>query len=226
MSINVLYVEDEPALAQIVSESLQTRGYDVEVATDGQSAFDTFKQGAFDICVLDIMLPKMDGYQLAALIKEIDPIIPIIFLTAKTQTKDVIKGFEVGGRDYLRKAFSMEELIVRINNLIQSSPIQKENVDRFDLGKWTFYPSKYEIIYNDSSMDLSERESRVLHLLCQHMNSTCPRKEILMNVWGDDSFYHSRNLDVYINKLRKRFKEDYSIEIMTLKGVGYVFKVK
>ena len=226
MNIKVLYVEDEPSLAQIVSESLESRGYDVVVAQDGKSAYDLFNKDHFDICVLDIMLPFMDGYSLAQKIIEDKPNMPIIFLTAKTQTKDVLKGFEVGGRDYLRKPFSMEELIARINNLIKTSSSASSSTEKYKLSDWTFYPERYEMIKNNTTHELSERESRVLHMLCKYLNTTCHRKDILINVWGDDSFYHSRNLDVYINKLRKFFKEDDGIDIMTLKGVGYVFKVK
>ena len=226
MNITVLYVEDEPSLAQIVSESLESRGYDVVVAQDGESAYHLFGRNEYDVCVLDIMLPLMDGYTLAQKIIEDKPNIPIIFLTAKTQTKDVLKGFEVGGRDYLRKPFSMEELIVRINNLLKTSDSTPSSAKEYQLSDWTFYPERYEMIKNDTTHELSERESRVLHMLCKHLNATCHRKDILIDVWGDDSFYHSRNLDVYINKLRKLFKEDDGIDIMTLKGVGYVFKAK
>ena len=225
MNVRVLYVEDEPSLAQIVSESLVSRGYDVTVATDGKSALEIYQNDAFDICVLDIMLPKMNGYELAEKISETSPNIPIIFLSAKTQTKDVLKGFEVGGRDYLKKPFSMEELIARINNLLQLVPSQKPSSDQYSFGQWMFYPERYELAHKDQVNTLSERESRILHLLCENINTTCYRKEILLSVWGDDSFYNSRNLDVYINKLRKLFRSDQTIDLMTVKGVGYVFKV-
>ncbi|MEE9372894.1 MAG: response regulator transcription factor [Saprospiraceae bacterium] len=226
MITKVLYVEDEPSLAQIVSESLVSRGFDVKVATDGLLALDIILKETFDICVLDIMLPNIDGYSLAEKIVEKHPHTPIIFLTAKTQPRDVIKGFDSGGRDYLRKPFSMEELIVRIKNLLSHSSPQPTEPRQYQLGSWIYYPSSYELSRNSITHPLSERESRILHMLCKHSNDTCSRKDILMEIWGDDSFYNSRNLDVYINKLRKLFSTEKSIEIMTLKGVGYIFKIR
>ena len=229
--IRLLYVEDEPALSRIVSESLQSRGFEVTTVDNGQTAIDTFQKDKFDIGVLDIMLPKVDGYTVAKELRKEDPNFPIIFLTAKTQTKDVLQGFDLGGRDYIRKPFSMEELIVRIHNIIEHDQSNGQNynnkaqVERFEFGAYTFDPNRYELTFQEQVITLSEREASLLHILCLHMNQTCDRKEVLMKIWKDDSYYNSRNLDVYINKLRKLLARDSTVEIVTLKGVGYVFKV-
>lgn len=226
MSIKVLYVEDEPFLARIVKESLESRDFAVHLVNDGKAAVNVFEEVKPDICVLDVMLPHRDGFSLAGDIRQRNPNIPIIFLTAKNQTEDVIKGFESGGNDYLRKPFSMEELIVRINNLMALSRKTSSVVaDHIRLGQFVFHPSRYELQRGDQVRKLSHREATLLQLLAAHQNKIVNRKEILLQLWGDDSFFNSRNLDVYITKLRDYLKEDATLEIMTIKGVGYHFRV-
>lgn len=226
MSIKVLYVEDEPFLARIVKESLESRDFAVHLVNDGKAAVNVFEEVKPDICVLDVMLPHRDGFTLAGDIRQRNPNIPIIFLTAKNQTEDVIKGFESGGNDYLRKPFSMEELIVRINNLMALSRKTSSVVaDHIRLGQFVFHPSRYELQRGDQVRKLSHREATLLQLLAAHQNKIVNRKEILLQLWGDDSFFNSRNLDVYITKLRDYLKEDATLEIMTIKGVGYHFRV-
>ncbi|MBX2915199.1 MAG: response regulator transcription factor [Cyclobacteriaceae bacterium] len=224
--VKILYVEDEPFLGRIVKESLEVRDFEVRMVADGKlvsSVFDEFKP---DICVLDIMLPNKDGYAIAQDIRKSSAATPIIFVTAKTQTEDLLKGFEVGGNDYLRKPFSMEELIVRVNNLLQltqklaASP--KENIA---LGEYEFVPQRYELRRKGNVKKLSHREAMLLQILAEHQNNNIDRKTMLLRVWGDDSFFNSRNLDVYITKLRDYLREDSSIEIITIKGVGYHFVV-
>lgn len=225
--IKILYVEDEPFLGRIVKESLESREFDVVMITDGDEAIDAFKKEQPDICILDIMLPTKDGYTIAKEIRQIAPAIPIIFVTAKTQTEDLLKGFEVGGNDYIRKPFSMEELIVRINNLLQITQHQKNGSsnDAITIGSYQFIPMRFELRYKDSIKKLSHRESTLLQTLAENKNATILRKDILLKLWGDDSFFNSRNLDVYITKLRDYLKEDSSIEIITIKGIGYHFAV-
>lgn len=226
MSTKVLYVEDEPFLARIVKESLESRDFAVHLVNDGKAAVNVFEEVKPDICVLDVMLPHRDGFTLAGDIRQRNPNIPIIFLTAKNQTEDVIKGFESGGNDYLRKPFSMEELIVRINNLMALSRKTSSVVaDHIRLGQFVFHPSRYELQRGDQVRKLSHREATLLQLLAAHQNKIVNRKEILLQLWGDDSFFNSRNLDVYITKLRDYLKEDATLEIMTIKGVGYHFRV-
>ncbi len=226
MKTKILYVEDEPFLGKIVKESLESRQFDVRMVADGKEVMSAFMEMKPNIAVLDVMLPGKDGYTLAKEIRQIDPNLPIIFVTAKTQTEDLIKGFEVGGNDYLRKPFSMEELIVRVNNLLQLTQKQqaspKENIA---IGKFEFAPQRYELRKGDSLRKLSHREAILLQILAENQNNNIDRKTILMRVWGDDSFFNSRNLDVYITKLRDYLKEDAAIEIITIKGIGYRFVV-
>ena len=222
--IKILYVEDEPFLGRIVKESLESRDYEVNMVADGKDAMNAFKLINPDICVLDIMLPNKDGYTIAQNVRQLNPAIPIIFVTAKTRNEDVIKGFEVGGNDYLRKPFSMEELIVRVNNLLNLSKRNNSSAaESVTLGKFEFIPNRYELKNENTSRKLSHREAILLQILCENRNNTVSRKDILMRVWGDDSFFNSRNLDVYITKLRDYLKEDPAVEIITIKGVGYHF---
>lgn len=224
--VKILYVENEPFLGRIVKESLEVRDFNVRMVSDGKLVLATFNEVNPDICVLDIMLPNVDGYSLAKEIRKQNPSVPIIFVTAKTQTEDLLKGFEMGGNDYLRKPFSMEELIVRINNLLQltnkATTSTKESVR---LGKFEFIPNRYELKINSHVRKLSAREAVLLQILAENQNATIARKDLLLKVWGDDSFFNSRNMDVYITKLRDYLKEDPSIEIITIKGVGYHFAV-
>jgi len=224
--LKIFYVEDEPFLAKIVKETLETKGYEVTLVTDGASASEVFLSDSYDICVLDVMLPNKNGFDVAKDIRKINVAIPILFLTAKDQTMDLLKGFEVGGNDYIRKPFSMEELIVRIENLVKMADLKSVGSanEAIKVGqKFTFYPKRLTLSYDDEEKILSHRESQILELMCSNMNQVTERKNILMKVWGDDSFYNSRNLDVYITKLRGHFKIDPTVKITTLKGVGYQF---
>lgn len=224
--IKVLYVEDEPFLGKIVKESLESRLFEVMMIADGAKVIDAFQAFQPDIAVLDIMLPNVDGYTLSESLRRLSPTLPIIFLTAKTQTDDVLRGFQAGGNDYVRKPFSMEELIVRIQNLLAMSRSTPSVFDPFTIGKFQFTPQKYELKNGDIVKKLSARETDLLKILCEHRNFTVERKEVLMKIWGDDSFFNSRNLDVYVTKLRDYLKDDPSVQIMTVKGVGYFFTVE
>ena len=221
----VLYVEDELFLGKIVKESLESRGFEVIMEGDGAKATDLFKKSKPDICVLDIMLPNKDGFAIADEIRELDEEVPIIFLTAKTQTEDVVKGFSLGGNDYIRKPFSMEELIVRIQNLLKTKPgeTQKISGGTATIGKYTFQLNRQTLTIGKEERKLSFRESELLKLLYENRSSIIDRKDILNLLWGNDSFFNSRNLDVYITKLRSYLKEDPTLEIITIKGVGYRF---
>jgi DNA-binding response OmpR family regulator len=223
----VFYVEDELFLARIVKESLESREFEVIMEHDGGKAIDVFKRSRPDICVLDVMLPNKDGFEIADEIREINESIPIIFLTAKTQTEDVVKGFTLGGNDYIRKPFSMEELIVRIQNLLRlgndgSKKITSESVK---LGKYNFQINRQVLSNDKGPRKLSFRESELLKLLYESRDKVIDRKDILNLLWGNDSFFNSRNLDVYITKLRSYLKDDPSLEIITIKGIGYRFVV-
>ena len=225
----ILYVEDEPFLGKIVKESLESRAFEVLMVTDGARVMTALGQFKPDICVLDVMLPHRDGFSIASEIRLHHPALPILFLTAKDQTEDVLKGFAAGGNDYVRKPFSMEELIVRVNNLVALSKGKKAAAQNPNagtaIGQYEFFPLKYELRYTPAgtSRKLSAREADLLNILIAHRNFTVARKEILLQVWGDDNFFNSRNLDVYITKLRDYLRQDPAIEIITIKGVGYHF---
>ncbi|HTE10486.1 MAG TPA: response regulator transcription factor [Chitinophagaceae bacterium] len=228
MSITILYVEDEVFLGKIVKESLQSRGFSVYMETDGAKAFDAFKKIQPQVCVLDVMLPNKDGFEIAEEIRTVNTQVPILFLTAKTQTGDVVKGFTLGGNDYIRKPFSMEELIVRIENVLrkkEGKPIAV-SADTVQLGKYQFYTNRQLLVKDAAEKKLSYRESELLKILYENREGIIDRKNILNLLWGNDSFFNSRNLDVYINKIRSYLKEDDNLEILTIKGIGYRFVIE
>lgn len=226
--IKILYVEDEPFLGKIVKESLESRAFEVRLVADGRevlAAFEAFRPAA---CVLDVMLPHVDGFALGREIRLRAPETPIIFLTAKNQTEDVLRGFESGGNDYVRKPFSMEELIARIFNLLKMSQLDKPidatapaGSSTVAIGQFVFSPKHQSLKLGEMARQLSYRESQLLDILVSRRNLPVPRKEILERIWGNDSFFNSRNLDVYIAKLREYLREDANVSILTLKGVGY-----
>ena len=225
--VKVLYVEDELFLAKIVKESLESRGFEVLMESDGSKVLTSYRMGKPDICVLDIMLPNKDGFELAEEIRNLDKEIPILFLTAKTQTEDLVKGFTLGGNDYIRKPFSMEELIVRINNALRNKVESSSKTDGNGLaiGKMWFHINRQVLVMDNEERKLSYRECELLRLLVENRERIIDRKEILNLLWGNDSFFNSRNLDVYITKLRAYLRDDPSLEIITIKGVGYRFVV-
>lgn len=225
MSIRILYVEDELSLGKIVKESLQSRGFMVHMESDGAKAFAAFKAVQPDVCILDVMLPNKDGFEIAEEIRAVNMTIPILFLTAKTQTADVVKGFTTGGNDYIRKPFSMEELIVRVENVLRrkEGKLFTVSADSITLGKYRFYTNRQLLASDSEEKKLSYRESELLKILYENRDGIIDRKNILTLLWGNDSFFNSRNLDVYINKIRGYLKEDESLQILTIKGIGYRF---
>ena len=227
MSIKILYVEDELFLGKIVKETLELRGFEVVMESDGAEVIRSFEASSPDICVLDVMLPNRSGFELAEDIRKLNDDIPVIFLTAKTQTEDVVHGFKIGANDYIRKPFSMEELIARIENALR---LKKEDIlvvpgDMINIGKYQFLLNKQTLIIGKEERKLSYRESELLKYLYQNRDKIIDRRELLNHIWGNDSFFNSRNLDVYITKIRGYLKEDDALEIITIKGLGYRFVV-
>jgi len=226
--IRVLFAEDELSLAHIVRESLEERGFNVILCPNGQQALEQFNKHKFDILVLDVMMPVMDGFELARKIRETDKTTPIIFLTAKSQVKDVVSGFEIGANDYLKKPFSVEELIVRIKVLLSPGRllnIQKTNKktfnETFQIGSIIFNPSKNNLQNGLNSWELTSRESDLLYLICQYNHETIPRSALLQKLWGDENFFNARSLDVFISKLRNHLKTDPHVRLITIRSVGY-----
>ena len=225
----ILLIEDETLLGKIVKESLEVRGFDMHLATDGHEGLMMYRQLNPDLIVMDIMMPEMDGISLAKEIRRNDKHIPIIFLTAKSQTTDVVKGFESGGNDYLKKPFSMDELIVRIKELLKRNAISiAPEIQIFQIGKYRFDYNKQSLFKKEEAADekdnfqlLSHREAEILQRLCLRQNQVLERKKVLTDIWGDDNFFNARSMDVFISKLRNYLKEDPEVQIINIRGVGY-----
>jgi len=217
----ILLAEDEPALGQIIKESLETRDFNVLLCENGEKALEIYQTKSPELLVLDVMMPKKDGFTLAKDIRAIDDSIPIIFLTAKSQTQDVVEGFTIGGNDYLKKPFSMEELIVRINNLLNRTNVQKTS-EILQLGDYTFDFPKQTLQFNDdTNVQLTHREAHLLFHLVKNKNNVLDRSLILNKLWGSDDFFNARSMDVFITKLRKKLSKDNSIQILNVRGFGY-----
>ena len=217
----ILLAEDEPALGLIIKESLETRNFNVILCENGEKAYEAYKEAKPELLVLDVMMPKKDGFTLAKEIRMEDDTIPIIFLTAKSQTQDVVEGFTIGGNDYLKKPFSMEELIVRINNLLDRTKMQKTS-EVLKIGDFIFEFPKQTLQYkNDDSIQLTHREAHLLFHLIKNKNEVLERSLILNKLWGNDDFFNARSMDVFITKLRKKIKLDKSIQIVNVRGFGY-----
>ncbi|MGY5847950.1 response regulator transcription factor [Salegentibacter sp. HM20] len=219
--IKVLFAEDEPALAQIVKESLETRNFTVVPARDGNEALLKYRENNPHILVLDVMMPKKDGFTLVKEIRQGDKDIPILFLTAKSQPADVVEGFGVGGNDYLKKPFSMEELIVRIQNLLDRRKLL-ERTKIIEIGEFVFNFPKQTLVHRNGEEELlTHRETHLLYHLCKNKNEVMDRSVILKKLWGNDDFFNARSMDVFISKLRKKLKKDENIQIVNVRGYGY-----
>lgn len=217
----VLFIEDEPALGMIVKDSLAYRGFDVLYATNGVEGLKQFRQHQPDIVVADIMMPDMDGFTMAEHIRRDDPHTPIIFLTARSQTADVVKGFELGGNDYIKKPFSLDELVARINALLRVGASRASIQGTLKIGRYLFDPAKQKLSVDNREVTLSHREAELLRRLYQQRNEVLGRSEVLNELWGDDSFFNGRSLDVFITKLRRYLREDPKIQIINIRGRGY-----
>lgn len=221
MKKKILYVEDDSTLAFLTADNLEQQ-YDVVHFTNGKEAFSAFKTESFDLCVLDVMLPEMDGFELAAAIRGRDVDVPIIFLSAKTLKEDRIKGLRLGADDYLVKPYSMEELTLKIEVFLQRS--QKQAVVKntaCTIGAYTFDPANYSITKDGQSTQLTERESALLKLFIDNKNTILKREKILTDIWGNDDYFLGRSMDVFISRLRKIFKDDESIRIENIPRIGF-----
>ncbi len=220
--IKILLAEDELSLGKIISESLEAKGYEIIYCTDGEDAYKKFKTSNPDILVLDVMMPKKDGFTLAKGIRKENTTVPILFLTAKSQTQDVVKGFHSGGNDYLKKPFSMEELIVRIESLIERNKQQITTIkNKINIGIFTFNPKNQLLFTSNIEYKLTNRESELLYHLYLKKNEILERRFILNKLWGNDDFFNARSMDVFISKLRKKLKIDSQIQIINVRGYGY-----
>lgn len=225
MKYKVLYAEDEATLAEIITDGLRNSGYEVQLASDGQQALELFRSGQPDICVLDIMMPVKDGYTLAEDIRRLNSKVPIIFLSAKSLGDDVVKGFKSGGNDYLKKPFTMGELLVRMEALLtrfgNAASQETPSSNRKTFGNCILNTVSQELITPIAKYRISYKETAILELLLEHRNDLLPRQTALLKIWGDDSYYNARSMDVFMSHLRKMLKDDPDVELMSIRGAGY-----
>jgi two-component system OmpR family response regulator len=219
---NILLAEDDENLGTLLNTYLKNKGFDTELARNGKVAYELFTQHAFDFCILDVMMPEMDGFTLAKEIREIDKKIPILFLTAKSLKEDKLHGFNLGADDYLTKPFSMEELLARITAILRRSSNETPATEtEFLIGSIRFNPELRILYLKEEEKKLTTKENQLLHLLIKNKGQILDRQATLRAIWGDDNYFNGRSMDVYIAKLRKLLKEDASIEIMNVHGKGF-----
>ena len=224
MNNRVLVVEDDKNLGKVLTDYLTSKNYLVQLAEDGEIGFDFFTNNDYDIIILDVMMPKKDGFSLAKDIRKMNKDIPIIFLTAKSHKENIIKAFNLGADDYLTKPFSIEELLLRMDAVLKRTvKIDKiELDDNFIIGSYTFHHNQNLLISSSgTNYKLTTKENDLLKLFCENINSKVDRSLALMKIWGDDSYYNARSMDVYIAKLRKYLREDKKIDLKTIHGFGF-----
>lgn len=224
-TVKLLLAEDDENLGALLREYLNAKGYNTQLFPDGEAAWEGFKKDSFDLCIIDIMMPKMDGYSLAKEIRKVNTTVPFIFLTAKTLKEDVLEGFSIGADDYITKPFSMEELLYRLKAILRRTSSQDEqngeHQDVYSIGQYTFDATKQLLTFDGNSKKLTTKESELLRLLCNNRNQMLERNYALRTIWDDDSYFNARSMDVYITKLRKYLKQDPAVQIINVHGKGY-----
>ena len=219
---NVLLAEDDENLGVLLREYLKAKGYETDLYPDGDAAFKGFQSKTYDICILDVMMPKKDGFTLAKEIRQLNTSIPIIFLTAKSMKEDLVEGFSSGADDYMTKPFSIEELLLRVEAVLRRTRGDNvTNQDVFTIGIYTFNATKQTLTNGDHEQKLTAKESELLKYLCFNRNGILDRNFALRTIWNDDSYFNARSMDVYITKLRKYMKDDSSIQIINVRGKGF-----
>lgn len=219
--IRVLLTEDDKNLGTILKAYLEAKGFPTELCIDGREGLERFKREEFQFCILDVMMPVMDGFALAAEIRKLDKKVPLLFLTAKTMQEDKLHGFELGADDYLTKPFSMEELLLRMKAILRRTAEDTVRPTHFELGSFTFDYNRQLLMDKEGENKLTSKEAELLRLLCENMNKVLDRSVALNKIWFDDSYFNARSMDVYVTKLRKYFKNDPKIELMNVHGVGF-----
>ncbi len=225
MKANVLLVEDDPNLGFVIKDNLLQQGYTVTLSTNGEDAYTEFNGGLFDICILDVMLPKKDGFTLAQQIRLTNAEVPILFITAKGLLEDKVTGFKSGGDDYLIKPFSIEELLLRMEVFLRRTKLVSNNNKIFSIGSYLFDFENLQLKHPSGNKSLTEKEAHVLKLLCDNKMRILKREEILTTVWGENDYFMGRSLDVFISRLRKYLKNDSQIEIANFHGVGFKIEI-
>ena len=220
--VKLLLVEDDANLGQILQEYLQIKGYDAMLFRDGEQAWLAYKEGGYEFCIFDIMLPKLDGFALAERVRAVDTKIPIIFLTAKSMKEDTIHGLQIGADDYMTKPFKMEELLLRMQAIMRrSTPATVPDLVEFKLGQYRFLPDTQWLMHQEYEQHLTSKESELLKILCQYKNQMLDRNIALKKIWGNDSYFNARSMDVYITKLRKYLRYDPALQIINVHGQGF-----
>ena len=229
----ILLVEDDQNFGDVLKSYLEMHDYDVKLAKDGIEGYEVFRHHQFDLCVLDVMMPKKDGYTLARDIREKNAEVPIIFLTAKSLKEDIVKGFKTGADDYITKPFNSEELLLRIQAILKRSKKKKdprEDIREFTFGKYHFEFPLRILTFRDGERTekykLSPKEAQLLRMFCMYINDVLPRSEALTKIWGEDNYFTARSMDVFITKLRKYLQEDENIEIVNIHGNGFQLLIK
>ena len=219
----ILLVEDDTSLGSLLKQYLIVKGYDADLYADGIAGYKAFMKNRYDVCILDVMLPKKDGFSLAADIRLLNSEIPLLFLTAKSMSNDVLKGFKIGADDYITKPFNMDELLLRIEAIIRRAQkgLVVRNASSYKLGKYTFNVNTQILETLDKTIKLTTKESELLNLLCSSANQVLERNLALKTIWRNDSYFSARSMDVYITKLRKYLKNESSIQIINIHGKGY-----
>ncbi|MBI9053588.1 MAG: response regulator transcription factor [Bacteroidales bacterium] len=223
---NIFLVEDDENFGSVLKSYLEMNDFNVSWTKDGAKAIQNFVLQKYDICILDIMLPNLDGFSIAKKIKELNPEIPAIFLTAKTLKEDILEGFKIGADDYITKPFDSEVLLYKIKAIIKRSQTTETENTSFTIGKYIFDSELRILSFNDDSVKLSPKESELLKMLCIHENKILEREKALSKIWGEDGYFTARSMDVYITKLRKYLRNDSSIEIENIHGSGFILKVE
>jgi DNA-binding response OmpR family regulator len=220
--VKILLCEDDENLGMLLREYLITKGYDVDLQPDGEAGYKAFSRNKYDFCVLDVMMPKKDGFALAADIRSMNPEVPIVFLTAKSMKEDILQGFKLGADDYLSKPFSMEELLYRIESILRRVKGKRaKDVVTYQIGKFLFDAQKQLLVFEGEPKKLTTKESELLNLLAANANSILERNFALKTIWVDDNYFNARSMDVYITKLRKLLKDDQDVAIINIHGKGY-----
>lgn len=219
----ILLCEDDANLGMVLKNYLELNDYDVTLERDGRLGLAAFQREKFDICLLDVMMPNMDGFTLAEEIRDVDPDIPLFFLSAKTMKDDIIQGYKLGADDYITKPFDSEVLLLKIKAILKRNEEENKQNDNieFDLGKYHFNPKLRELKHDDVTQTLSPKENELLKMLAEHKNDLLPRERALKKIWGSDTYFNGRSMDVYIAKLRKYLKDDSNIEIVNIHGNGF-----
>lgn len=221
--VKLLVVEDDPNLGDLLNEYLQAKGFNSRLERDGIKGLEAFKNDTWDLCIFDVMMPEKDGFSLAKDVRKMSPEVPIIFLTAKSMKEDKVEGFKLGADDYITKPFSMEELLMRVNAILRRTLKEREHnkQEDFQVGKFLFNSRLQELVLDGQVTKLTSKENDLLRMLALNLNDVMDRAQALNSIWGDDSYYNSRSMDVYITKLRKYLKDDPNLEIVNVHGKGF-----